>query len=189
MLYPPHCLRQSAGLSPPCTDALRSHSPTVEMSSLPKPFSVCEGPCESCAARRRGLSSALHQRLPSPLLAASAASATGLVSLKEHPRLCEGRRNLAAAAIGGRKITHPGKAILAGGFSGSFKLDWRFQSSSCSLCVAERTVYSNPSLSPLKLSTQNRVKKPHAKQDATAVASCSLIPVFIALCPSYKCKQ
>ncbi|MEQ2214359.1 hypothetical protein XENOCAPTIV_002736 [Xenoophorus captivus] len=58
------------------------------MSSLPKPFSVCEGPCESCAVRRQGLSSALHQRLQSPLLGASAS--TGLVSLRDHRRLCEG---------------------------------------------------------------------------------------------------
>lgn len=93
------------------------------MSSLPKPFSVCEGPCASCAVRKRGLSSAPHlqRRLPSPLLAASAA-ADGLVSLKEHRRSCEGRRNLAAAAIGGRKITHPGKAILAGGIAGAIEI-------------------------------------------------------------------
>ncbi|MEQ2183666.1 hypothetical protein GOODEAATRI_000428 [Goodea atripinnis] len=90
------------------------------MSSLPKPFSVYEGPCESCAARRQGLSSALHQRLQSPLLGASAS--TGLVSLRDHRRLCEGRRNLAAAAIGGRKITHPGKAILAGGIAGAIEI-------------------------------------------------------------------
>ncbi|XP_014866343.1 PREDICTED: tricarboxylate transport protein, mitochondrial-like isoform X2 [Poecilia mexicana] len=114
LLYPPHCLRQSAGPSPPpsCADVLWSHPRPVEMSSLPKPFSVCEGPCESCAARRRGLSSALHQRPPSLLLlAASAATATGLVSLKEHRRLCEGR-----------KITHPGKAILAGGIAGAIEI-------------------------------------------------------------------
>ncbi|KAM4727139.1 tricarboxylate transport protein A, mitochondrial [Anableps anableps] len=90
------------------------------MSSLPKPFSVCVGPCESCAAQIQGLSSTLHQRLPSPLLATSAA--TGLVSPKEHRRLCEGRRNLTAAAIGGRKITHPGKAILAGGIAGAIEI-------------------------------------------------------------------
>lgn len=78
------------------------------MSSLLKPFSVCEGPCESCGVRRGCQSSAPDRQPPSQRPAA------GLGAVPAHQRSYAARRNLAAAAIGGRKITHPGKAILAG---------------------------------------------------------------------------
>lgn len=81
------------------------------MSSLLKPFSVCEGPCENCGLRRGCTKSAPHQRSAPHRLAAAR-----LAALPAHQRSYSARRNLAAAAIGGRKITHPGKAILAGGF-------------------------------------------------------------------------
>ncbi|XP_068600610.1 tricarboxylate transport protein A, mitochondrial isoform X2 [Brachionichthys hirsutus] len=70
------------------------------MSSLLKPFSVREGPCGS------------H-----PAAAASRSS------LPAHQRSCAARRDLAAAAAaGGRKMTHPGKAILAGGIAGGIEI-------------------------------------------------------------------
>lgn len=87
-----------------------------KMSSLLKPFSVCEGPCESCGVRRGCASSPAHQQPPFQRLSAAA----GLGSLPAHQRSYAARRNLAAAAVGGRKMTHPGKAILAGWFSFSF---------------------------------------------------------------------
>ncbi|TMS13801.1 Tricarboxylate transport protein, mitochondrial [Larimichthys crocea] len=90
------------------------------MSSLLKPFSVCEGPCES-SVRRGCPSSSTHQQPPSRGLAA-AVSAAGLGSLPAHQRSYAARRNLAAAAVGGRKITHPGKAILAGGIAGGIEI-------------------------------------------------------------------
>lgn len=83
-------------------------------SLLPKPFSVCEGPCESV---RRGCTSPdLHPQAPSQrLAAATVASAVGMGSLPPaRRRSYAARRTLAAASIGRRKITHPGKAILAG---------------------------------------------------------------------------
>lgn len=85
------------------------------MSSLLKPFSVCEGPCESCGVRRGCPGSAPHHQ-PSSRRLAAAAAAAGPGSLPTHQRSYAARRNLAAAAIGGRKLTHPGKAILAGWF-------------------------------------------------------------------------
>uniref|UniRef100_A0A8C5DC14 Tricarboxylate transport protein, mitochondrial-like n=1 Tax=Gouania willdenowi TaxID=441366 RepID=A0A8C5DC14_GOUWI len=69
------------------------------MSSLIKPFSVCEGPGMGCSAP------------PHPLTAA------GLDSLPGHQRSYSG-----AAAVGGRKITHPGKAIFAGGIAGGIEI-------------------------------------------------------------------
>lgn len=81
------------------------------MSSLPNPFSVCESPCESCGVKRRCTSSFPHQQPSSRRLAAAAA---GLGCLPAHQLSYSAKRNLAAAAVGGRKITHPGKAILAG---------------------------------------------------------------------------
>ena len=89
---------------------------TTDMSSLLKPFSVCEGPCESCGVRRGCPGSAPHHQPSSRRLAAAAAAAAGPGSLPAHQRSYTARRNLAAAAIGGRKLTHPGKAILAGWF-------------------------------------------------------------------------
>ncbi|KAF3706542.1 Tricarboxylate transport protein, mitochondrial Citrate transport protein [Channa argus] len=91
---------------------------TTKMSSLLKLFLVCEGPCETCRARRGCPTSNPHQKLASHRLAAAA----GLGSLPAHQRSYAGRRNLAAAAVGGRKITHPGKAILAGGIAGGIEI-------------------------------------------------------------------
>ena len=78
---------------------------TSVMSSLLKPFLACEGSCESYGVRRCPSSAAPRQPptrrlggLPAQHLSYSA------------------KRNLAAAAVGGRKVTHPGKAILAGRF-------------------------------------------------------------------------
>lgn len=88
------------------------HPKKSTMSSLLKPFSVCEGPCESSGVRRGCPSSAPHQQPPSRRLAA----ATALGSLSVYQHSYAAKRNLAAAAAGGRKITHPGKAILAGNF-------------------------------------------------------------------------
>ncbi|CAN9501348.1 unnamed protein product [Ophioblennius macclurei] len=107
------------------------------MSSLLKPFSVREGPCESRGARRgcpgsdphvQPLPSSQQQRLVAAAAAAAAASssaavaAAGLGAVPEHQRTYAARRNLAAAAVGGRKITHPGKAILAGGLAGGIEI-------------------------------------------------------------------
>lgn len=91
----------------------RPAAPTSAMSSLLRPFSVGEAPCESCGGRRRGPSSAARQQ-PSPRRLAAAAPA-GPDGLPAHQLSYTAKRNLAAAAVGGRKITHPGKAILAGG--------------------------------------------------------------------------
>ncbi|XP_033955151.1 tricarboxylate transport protein A, mitochondrial [Pseudochaenichthys georgianus] len=81
----------------------------TDMSSLLKPFSACEGPCESGAVRRGCPGSAPHHQPPSQRLVAA-----GLGSLPG--------RNLAAAAVGGRKLTHPGKSILAGGIAGGIEI-------------------------------------------------------------------
>ncbi|KAA8586938.1 hypothetical protein FQN60_000774, partial [Etheostoma spectabile] len=88
------------------------------MSSLLKPFSVCEGPCDSCSVRRGCRSSTPHQQPPSQRPAAAA----GLGFWPAHQPPYAARRNLAAAAVGGRKITHPGKAILAGGIAGGIEI-------------------------------------------------------------------
>lgn len=89
-----------------------THPEKSTMSSLLKPFSVCEGPCESSVVRRGCPSSAPHQQPPSQRLP----TATTLDSLSVYQRSYAAKRKLAAAAVGGRKITHPGKAILAGNF-------------------------------------------------------------------------
>eukprot|EP00066_Takifugu_rubripes_P010876 XP_003979079.2 PREDICTED: tricarboxylate transport protein, mitochondrial-like [Takifugu rubripes] len=93
---------------------------TSAMSSLLRPFSVGEGPCESCAVRRRCPSSAARQQPPPRRLAAAAPAALG--GLPAHQQSYAAKRNLAAAAVGGRKMTHPGKAILAGGIAGGIEI-------------------------------------------------------------------
>lgn len=75
-----------------------------KMSSLYKPFSVSDGPCKD-AIWRRGCESQQH---PAACLGVIASSFTPVHNV------CEGKRRFAAAAPSGRKITHPGKAILAG---------------------------------------------------------------------------
>ncbi|KAG7280197.1 hypothetical protein CRUP_037558 [Coryphaenoides rupestris] len=89
------------------------------MSSLPpEPFSVRGGPCESRAINSPptsptpglGARSAAAGCSPRPAAAVAAYRAYGA------------RRTLAAAAIGGRTSTHPGKAILAGGIAGGIEI-------------------------------------------------------------------
>lgn len=70
------------------------------MSSLYKPFCVSDGPCKDAIWRRGSLQ---HP-------ACHGVEASGFTPI----HMCEGKRRFAAAATGGRKITHPGKAILAG---------------------------------------------------------------------------
>lgn len=135
------------------------------MSSLLKPFSVCKGPCDSCGVGRGGCPSSAHQRQPTcrrltATAAAAAAAATGLGSMPAHQRSYAAKRNLAAAAIGGRKITHPGKAILAGLFI--------FFPHNALICLADmpiqRSILRRAQRSlisicrPLKLAMQNWVK-------------------------------
>lgn len=140
------------GTSPQRDTALKP-APTTNMSSLLKPFSVCEGPCESCGVRRGCPSSVLHQQPPSQrLAAAAAAAATGLGSLPAHQRSYAARRNLAAAAVGGRKITHPGKAILAGTFCNADIHPVDFPSHSSLLLCAPHILISI--CRPLRLSMQ-----------------------------------
>ncbi|KAM8897690.1 tricarboxylate transport protein A, mitochondrial [Spinachia spinachia] len=87
------------------------------MSPLPKPFAVSEGPCEGCGARRGRARSGLH-----PLRPPAAVTATGPGCLPAQQQSHAARRNLAAASVGGRKVTHPGKAILAGGIAGGIEI-------------------------------------------------------------------
>lgn len=75
-----------------------------KMSSLYKPFCVSDGPCKD-AIWRRGCKPQQH---PAACLGVVASTLTPVHNV------CEGKRRFAAAAPGGRKITHPGKAILAG---------------------------------------------------------------------------
>lgn len=85
------------------------------MSSLYKPFSVSEGPCKDAISRRGCTTQPEHPltRIPSAqCFGAGGACSTG--TFTPIPNIYPGQRNLAAAAIGGRKITHPWKAILAG---------------------------------------------------------------------------
>ncbi|XP_036381201.1 tricarboxylate transport protein A, mitochondrial [Megalops cyprinoides] len=94
------------------------------MSSLWKPFSVSEGPCNSISLRRRCSQQSHPATLtpsPAPRLAAGSGAAVSSCS----PKICgwgSPKRTLSAAAIGGRKITHPGKAILAGGIAGGIEI-------------------------------------------------------------------
>ncbi|KAK1800485.1 hypothetical protein P4O66_005704 [Electrophorus voltai] len=82
------------------------------MSSLYKPFSVSDGPCRD-AIFRRGCRSQQHPAASTP--SAPPCLRAGVAgSLSSIRSVCAGKRSLAAAAIGGRKVTHPGKAILAG---------------------------------------------------------------------------
>lgn len=80
------------------------------MSSLYKPFSVSEGPCKD-AILRRGCTPQQH---PATLTRIPSAGGGSTRTFTPIPNIYPGQRNLAAAAIGGRKITHPWKAILAG---------------------------------------------------------------------------
>lgn len=87
-----------------------------KMSSLYKPFSVSDGPCKD-AIWRRGCKSVQHpaalSSAPSPLPPPAGLCVIARSFTPIH-NVCEGKRRFAAAATSGRKITHPGKAILAG---------------------------------------------------------------------------
>ncbi|KAL7847639.1 hypothetical protein AOLI_G00223570 [Acnodon oligacanthus] len=94
------------------------------MSSLYKPFSVSDGPCKD-AILRQGCKSQQHPAaLTSIPPSRLAGSAGGVVANRFTPihHICAGKRSLAAAAVGGRKVTHPGKAILAGGIAGGIEI-------------------------------------------------------------------
>lgn len=88
------------------------------MSSLYKPFSVSEGPCKD-AILRRGCTPQQH---PAALTRIPSAGGGSTRTFTPIPNIYPGQRNLAAAAIGGRKITHPWKAILAGGIAGGIEI-------------------------------------------------------------------
>lgn len=92
---------------------------------------------------RRGSPSSAPHQLPSSRCLAAAAAASGLGSLPAHQRSYAARRNLAAAAVGGRKLTHPGKAILAGGLINTVAADSSFVLPFC-------TALANLNLSPIK---------------------------------------
>lgn len=89
------------------------------MSSLYKPFSVSDGPCTD-AILRQGCRSQQQQQQqqqhPAGLTSIPPSCLGGVVASKFAPihHVCAGKRSLAAAAVGGRKVTHPGKAIFAG---------------------------------------------------------------------------
>ncbi|XP_051540611.1 tricarboxylate transport protein A, mitochondrial-like isoform X1 [Myxocyprinus asiaticus] len=93
------------------------------MSSLYKPFSVSERPCKD-AVLKQGCTPQQH---PAPLTRILSAPCYGpgggsTRTFTPIPNIYSGQRNLAAAAIGGRKITHPWKAILAGGIAGGIEI-------------------------------------------------------------------
>ncbi|KAM6985690.1 tricarboxylate transport protein A, mitochondrial isoform 2-T2 [Aplochiton taeniatus] len=95
------------------------------MSSLLKPFSVSEGPCESGGLKRGCSTSTPHPQSSIPKSAQYQGSRTAVAVMSSAPEVYQSftpRRTLAAAAIGGRKATHPGKAILAGGIAGGIEI-------------------------------------------------------------------
>ncbi|XP_012987212.2 tricarboxylate transport protein A, mitochondrial [Esox lucius] len=97
------------------------------MSSLLKPFSVSDGPCESGAFRHGpGCSKTPHSPVLQPAISpTSPGLGAGITRNKLDPGIYHtysARRTLAAAAAGGRKVTHPGKAILAGGLAGGIEI-------------------------------------------------------------------
>lgn len=106
------CGRSSVSTEAGFSRLITPPAQTSAMSSLLLPFSVGEGPRESCGVRRRCPSSAARQQPPPRRLAAAAPADLG--GLPAHQLSYAAKRNLAAAAVGGRKMTHPGKAILAG---------------------------------------------------------------------------
>ncbi|XP_066551203.1 tricarboxylate transport protein, mitochondrial [Amia ocellicauda] len=91
------------------------------MSSLLKPFTVSEGPCSLGRGCPQRCTPPLTPH-PSPGVAAGARA--GVLGCS--PAMCDlppGRRRVfSAAALGRRKLTHPGKAILAGGIAGGIEI-------------------------------------------------------------------
>ncbi|KAJ8266283.1 hypothetical protein GJAV_G00128650 [Gymnothorax javanicus] len=94
----------------------------ISMSSLCKPFSISEAPCDRF---RRRCSQQSH---PATLIQGHshrANAVSGTAMSRCYPEICNmgsPKRTLSAAAIGGRKMTHPGKAILAGGLAGGIEI-------------------------------------------------------------------
>lgn len=110
------------------------------MWSVYQPFCVSGGLCKDAVWRRRCPSVQHPAALSSARLGVLVSSFTPIHSA------CEGKRRFAAAAVGGRKITHPGKAILAGKCLSWCSFDRQAvvlvasQSCSCLLCF----FYSTP---------------------------------------------
>ncbi|KPP74974.1 tricarboxylate transport protein, mitochondrial-like [Scleropages formosus] len=91
------------------------------MSSLWKPLSVSEGPCSSWTGRR-GCSELSHPLAPTTTSAGARSPATLAGTVAGCCSSGPSQRTFSAAAAGGRKITHPGKAILAGGIAGGIEI-------------------------------------------------------------------
>lgn len=158
----------------PPSSSQQCNSSAIAMSSLLKPFSVSEVPCE-----RRGC--------PSPALNLQPAlerltAATALASLPAHQRSYAAKRNLAAAAVGGRKITHPGKAILAGWFLLSIpNTQTVFSHHRWSPCSAAHSPdFSLPSIKDHPCRTgSNALGSSDATTAALFTRICSSIPVSV----------
>lgn len=89
------------------------------MSSLWRPFSISEGPCQNVGFRGGCSQQQQHPltSIPSSCLGnvnRTGAAAAAVCRSQDIYHSCSSKRTLAAAAVGGRKVTHPGKAILAG---------------------------------------------------------------------------
>ncbi|KAK1157510.1 tricarboxylate transport protein, mitochondrial-like [Acipenser oxyrinchus oxyrinchus] len=89
------------------------------MSSLIKPFTVSEGPCSVRPGCSRPTAALDPNRIRGSVLAAADRLAGSGGSV---PGLDPRRRVLTAAAAGQGKVTHPGKAILAGGLAGGIEI-------------------------------------------------------------------
>ncbi|XP_062341854.1 tricarboxylate transport protein A, mitochondrial [Osmerus eperlanus] len=95
------------------------------MSSLLKPFSVTDGPCETSGLRQEcSTVPAPHPQSLTCNQHVGTSTRTVVAASSSSPiyQSYSARRTLAAASIGGRKITHPGKAILAGGIAGGIEI-------------------------------------------------------------------
>ncbi|MBN3278721.1 TXTP protein, partial [Polyodon spathula] len=89
------------------------------MSSLIKPFTVSEGPCSLRPGCTRPTAALDPNRIRGSVPAAADRLAGSGGSV---PGLDPRRRALSAAAPGRGKVTHPGKAILAGGLAGGIEI-------------------------------------------------------------------
>lgn len=88
------------------------------MSSLWRPFSISEGPCQNVGFRGGCSQQQQHPLTSIPSSCLGNVNRTGAAAAvcrsQDIYHSCSSKRTLAAAAVGGRKVTHPGKAILAG---------------------------------------------------------------------------
>lgn len=89
------------------------------MSSLWRPFSISEGPCQNVGFKGGCSQQQQHPltSIPSSCFGNVSVNHTGAAAVCRSQDIyhsCSSKRTLAAAAVGGRKVTHPGKAILAG---------------------------------------------------------------------------